>query len=184
MLRNKLKKAEFNNLFQVNDDQNIYSSILIQRAKLTCFVSNQAQNAKQELINLKYSNQDIKAVMNVLNHLPWLEKKQQQLSLREFYFLFSELGNNFPIFALVFLSKNINNQLILKLINHYIDPKDKLAHPIPLITGHDLINYLQIKPSPQLGQLLTEVAIAQVEEKISTKEEALNFARDSQKYLT
>ncbi|MGK7957090.1 MAG: CCA tRNA nucleotidyltransferase [Crocosphaera sp.] len=184
LLRNKLKKAEFNNLFQVNDDQNIYSSILIQRAKLTCFVSNQAQNAKQELINLKYSNQDIKAVVNVLNHLPWLEKKQQQLSLREFYFLFSELGNNFPIFALVFLAKNVNNQLILKLINHYIDPKDKLAHPIPLITGHDLINDLQIKPSPQLGQLLTEVAIAQVEEKISTKEEALNFARDYQKYRT
>ena len=91
------------------------------------------------------------------------------------------MGDYFPIFALVSLAKNIKNDLIFKLIEHYIDPEDQLAHPVALITGHDLINYLNIKPSPQLGQLLTEVSIAQIEGKIANKPEALNFAKD---YIT
>ncbi|MDJ0729904.1 MAG: CCA tRNA nucleotidyltransferase [Crocosphaera sp.] len=180
LLRNKFKfkKNDFNSLFELKTNETIYNSVLIQRARLTCLVSNDSEIAKQELINLKYSNQDIKAVLNVLNHLPCLEKKQQKASLRELYFLFLELGEHFPIFALVSLSKDINNGLIFKLIDHYLDPQDKLAHSVPLITGYDLINHLNMKPSPQLGQLLTEVSIAHIEGKISTKEEALKFARD------
>ncbi|MGK7884968.1 MAG: CCA tRNA nucleotidyltransferase [Crocosphaera sp.] len=178
LLQNQLKEDNFNNLFELQEDQTIYSSSFLQRARLTCLVSTDSKIAKEQLINLKYSNQDIKAVINVLNNLPWLEKNQQNISLRELYFLFLELGTNFPIFALVALGKNTNNDLILKLITHYLDPQDKLAHPIPIITGHDLINYLNIKPSPQVGKLLTEVSIAQIEGKIDSKAEALEFARD------
>ncbi|MDJ0580479.1 CCA tRNA nucleotidyltransferase [Crocosphaera sp.] len=178
LLQNQLKEDDFNNLFELQGEQTIYSSSFLQRARLTCLVSNDSKIAKEQLINLKYSNQDIKAVVNVLNNLPWLEKNQQNISLRELYFLFLELGNHFPIFALVALGENINNNLILNLITHYLDPQDKLAHPIPLITGHDLINSLNIKPSPQLGKLLTEVSIAQIEGKINSKAEALDFARD------
>ncbi len=181
LLLNQLNQDDFNSLFKVYDNQNMYSSILIQRARLTCLVSNNHEIAKQELINLKYSNQDLKAVLNVLSHLPWLKKNKQKLSLRKLYFLFLELGDHFPIFALVSLAKNIHNQFILKLIHHYLDPQDKLAHPVPLITGHDLINQLNIKPSPELGQLLTEVSIAQIEGKIDNKEDALKFAKD---YIT
>ena len=178
LLQNRLTKEDFNDFFSLRGEDTVYSSSLLQRARLTCLVSNDAKIAKEELINLKYSNQDIKAVLKVLSNLPSLEKDKQNISLREIYFLFLELGNIFPIFALVALGKNINNDLILKLISHYLDPQDKLAHPIPLITGHDLINYLKIKPSPQLGQLLTEVSIAQIEGKIENKAEALEFARD------
>ncbi len=181
LLQNKFNQDDFNRFFQLKNNQNIYNSILIKRAKLTCLVPKYSEIAKQELINLKYSNKDIQAVINVLKHLPWLEEKKQNISLRELYFLFLELGDYFPIFALVSLAKNIKNDLIFKLIEHYIDPEDQLAHPVALITGHDLINYLNIKPSPQLGQLLTEVSIAQIEGKIANKPEALNFAKD---YIT
>ncbi|MDJ0662825.1 MAG: CCA tRNA nucleotidyltransferase [Crocosphaera sp.] len=178
LLLNWLNKDEFNRLFKVNKNQDIYDSLLVQRSRLTCLVSNNTEVAKKELIHLKYSNQDIKAVINVLKSLNALETKYNNLNLRELYFFFLELGDYFPIFALVSLAKNINNDLILNLIYHYLDPQSKLAHPIPLITGHDLINQLNIKPSPQLGQLLTEVIIAQVEGKVSTKQEALKFAQD------
>ncbi|MDJ0845008.1 CCA tRNA nucleotidyltransferase [Crocosphaera sp.] len=178
LLLHHLQQNKFNNLFKVNENQNIYDSPLIQRARLTCLVSNNPEIAKRELIDLKYSNQDIKAVINVLKNLNDLEKNHQDLSLRELYFLFLDLGNHFPIFALVSLAKNLHHELIFNLIDHYLDPQSKLAHPIALITGHDLINQLNLKPSPQLGQLLTEVIIAQVEGKISTKQQALKFARD------
>ncbi|ACB52730.1 poly(A) polymerase/tRNA nucleotidyltransferase family protein [Crocosphaera subtropica ATCC 51142] len=181
LLLNKLKETEFKSFFNLQDNQEIYKSSLIQRARLTCLVSNNTEIAKRELMNLKYSNQDIKAILNILSHLPWLRGNQQNISFKNLYFLFLELGDNFPIFALVALAKKVNNQLIFKLIDHYLNPQDKVAHPIALITGHDLIKNLNMKPSPQLGQLLTEVSIAQVEGKISTKEEALNFARHSLK---
>ncbi|EAZ93190.1 polyA polymerase [Crocosphaera chwakensis CCY0110] len=173
----KQDKSKIDHLFAIQENEEVYSSYIVQKSRLTCLVSNNPEIAKRELSNLKYSNQDIKTVLNVLNHLPWLKNKQQ-VSLRDLYFLFLELGDNFPIFALVALAKNADHKLILQLIDHYLDSDDKVAHPTSLITGHDLINHLNIKPSPQLGQLLTEVLIAQVEGKISTKQEALKFAKD------
>ncbi len=178
LLLNNFKQDKFklNIFFAIQENQEIYSSHVINKSKLTCLVSNNPEIAKRELSNLKYSNQEIKTVINVLHYLPWL-KNQQELSLRDLYFLFLGLGDNFPIFALVALAKNVDHKLIFHLINRYLDPHDKVAHPTSLITGHDLINHLNIKPSPQLGELLTEVSIAYVEGKISTKQEALKFAR-------
>lgn len=180
LLLNKFQENKVKHLFSIQAHQEFYSSYVIQKSRLTCLVSNNPEIAKTELINLKYSNQELKVVLNVINHLPWLENKKE-LSLRDLYFLFLELGNNFPIFALVALAKNVDSNLIFQLIDRYLNTDDKVAHPVALVTGHDLINYLNIKPSPQLGKLLTEVAIAQVEGKISTKKEALQFAKD---YIT
>ncbi|MEL4896012.1 CCA tRNA nucleotidyltransferase [Crocosphaera sp. Alani8] len=177
-LQTKLKEEDFKRLFLIKGNQNISAIYCMKRAKLTCLVSGNTETAKKKLINLKYSKQDINAVLNVLKQLHLLENKQSKISIRELYFLFLELSDNFPIFALVALAKNIDNDLIVQLINHYLDPQDQLAHPSPLITGHDLINNLQIKPSPQLGQILTEVSVAQVEGKICTKKEALKFAEE------
>ncbi|WP_107669971.1 CCA tRNA nucleotidyltransferase [Cyanothece sp. BG0011] len=183
LLLNTFQPDQLKHLFLIEDNQNVYSSHIVQKSRLTCLVSKDSEIAKKELINLKYSNQEIKTVVNVLNYLPWLEN-QQELSLRKQYFLFLGLGDNFPIFALVGLGKNADQQLIFQLIEHYLDPKDKVAHPIPLITGHDLINHLNIKPSPQVGELLTEVSIAQVEGKIATKKEALALARSYINHIT
>lgn len=183
LLLNTFQPDKLKHLFLIEDNQNVYSSHIVQKSRLTCLVSNDSEIAKKELINLKYSNQEIKTVVNVLNYWPWLEN-QQELSLRKQYFLFLGLGDNFPIFALVGLGKNADQQLMFQLIEHYLDPKDKVAHPIPLITGHDLINHLNIKPSPQVGELLTEVSIAQVEGKIATKKEALALARSYINHIT
>jgi tRNA nucleotidyltransferase (CCA-adding enzyme) len=177
LLKNKLQLKNFLALFNLKPNENIYSSPLIIRSKLTCLVSNLPEEAEAELLALKYSNNDIKSVLKVLDNLPFIQNNQGEISLRNLYFFFLNIGKNFPILALVGLVKDINNELIFKLINHYLNPKDKVAHPFPLVTGHDLIQHLNIKPSPQLGQLLTEISIAHMEEKISTKEEALIFAK-------
>lgn len=48
--------------------------------------------------------------------------------------------------------------------------------PPPLITGHDLLA-LGMKPGPALGQLLREVEEQQLEDKLRTRGDALEFAR-------
>jgi poly(A) polymerase len=48
--------------------------------------------------------------------------------------------------------------------------------PPPLISGHDLIA-LGMTPGPSLGKLLREVEEQQLEDKLRTREEALEFAR-------
>jgi tRNA nucleotidyltransferase (CCA-adding enzyme) len=65
---------------------------------------------------------------------------------------------------------------IAPLINRYLNPKDRVAHPKALITGNDLMRSLNIPPGQQIGKVLLEIQLAQVEGKISTREEALALA--------
>ena len=48
----------------------------------------------------------------------------------------------------------------------------------PLITGHDLINVFGLKPSPQLGKILSNVEELRLSKQINTKSDALKFVQD------
>ena len=48
--------------------------------------------------------------------------------------------------------------------------------PVPLVTGHDLIN-LGLDPGPDFGKILSFIMEEQLEERISTREAALNLAK-------
>ncbi|OKH36886.1 [cytidine(C)-cytidine(C)-adenosine (A)]-adding enzyme [[Phormidium ambiguum] IAM M-71] len=148
-------------------------------AKLACLVTNDPILAEAELQKLSYSRAEIKGVTAILKLLPQLHLKQDlttEMSLREQYFLFREAGKAFPIVAVSALATGISLEGISPLINRYLTPNDRVAHPIPLITGNDLIKALDLKPSPKLGELLTEIQIARIEGKISSLEEAIAFA--------
>ncbi len=99
--------------------------------------------------------------------------------MRQLYFFFAELGKYLPHFVLYALAHSPHDyhSFIFELLAHYLNPGDQLAHPQPLITGKDLIDQLKIKPSPLIGQLLTEINIAQIEGKISDSKEALAYAK-------
>jgi poly(A) polymerase len=58
----------------------------------------------------------------------------------------------------------------------------KQIRPTPLITGADLIA-AGYKPGPQFKDLLTAVEDAQLDGKISTKEEAMALVREKEKGL-
>jgi tRNA nucleotidyltransferase (CCA-adding enzyme) len=60
-------------------------------------------------------------------------------------------------------------------LEHWLNPQDAIAYPVALITGDDLRKELGIAPSPKIGELLEIVKIAQVEGKISSKQEAIAF---------
>jgi tRNA nucleotidyltransferase (CCA-adding enzyme) len=151
-------------------------------AKLACLVHSQPETAELELQEITYSRAEIRGVTTILRLFSEL-KKLGNMSLREQYFLFQDLGNVFVatvIFALaedILTVKSNTLQIYENAINRYLNPDDLVAHPAPLIKGKDVMLSLGIPPSPQVGKILSEIAIAQAEGKVNTVEEALEFAK-------
>lgn len=144
-------------------------------AKLACLVNQNPEVAEIELQKLTYSRAEIKGVTTALKLFPQL--KSPQMSLREQYFFFQEAGFVFPATAVLAVGHDILVEAIAPLIDRYLNPDDLVSHPTPLLSGKELILALRIPASPLLGKLLMEIAVAQVEGKISTPAEAIAFAR-------
>jgi tRNA nucleotidyltransferase (CCA-adding enzyme) len=151
---------------------------LITIAKLAILVDRDPITAERQLIDLKYSRAEIKAVLAAIKNLPQLEGRKTPLNVQEQYFLFLEVGEFFPILALLGINLGINREIIDPLIARYLDSGDRLAHPQALINGNDLIERLKLKPSPLIGRLLTQIQLAYIEERISNREQALKLAFD------
>lgn len=146
-------------------------------AKLACLVASDPKLAEAELIQLTYSRAEIRSVTTTLK-LPQLKlnKVLKEMSLAEQYFFFGTAGSMFPSIAVLAVADGIAVELIAPLINRYLTPEDSVAHPIPLISGKELMQALQLRSSPLVGQLLSAIALAKVEGKISTPAEALQLA--------
>ncbi|HEY9706279.1 MAG TPA: CCA tRNA nucleotidyltransferase, partial [Allocoleopsis sp.] len=114
------------NLYDFNRDDE-YLSI----AKLTCLLSDDPKKADIELTNLKYSRQEIKSAIILIRNLAKL--KSGKLSIREEYFLFKDVGLRFPALAILALASGINIEIISPLMEHYFNPDNQIAHPIPLL---------------------------------------------------
>ena len=145
-------------------------------AKLATLVTQHPHIAESELERLKYSRSHIRSVTATIKHLQYLKTLSSPMTLREQYFFFSEAKKVFPIVAIRAIVAGISGAVVSPLIERYLDKNDLILNPRQLITGKDLIQTLQLKPSPLIGYLLTEVSIARVEGKISNKKEALDFA--------
>ena len=98
------------------------------------------------------------------------------MSLREQYFFFQNVGDAFPAACAFALATGLEKEAIGPMIDRYLDPQDPAAHPRALVTGTDLMSELNLPKGRQIGLLLTEIQIAQVEGKVSTAAEALDFA--------
>ncbi|WP_414571988.1 CCA tRNA nucleotidyltransferase [Nostoc sp. CCY 9925] len=168
-------------------------------AKLACLVNPNPELAEVELQELTYSRAEIRGVTTALKLSPQL--KIANMSLREQYFLFQDANIMFPAtVALAVAFDNLveamsgNKQLntavatteeayatrclvFAPLINRYLNPDDLVAHPTTLVSGKELIIALDIPASPIVGKLLTEIAIAQAEGKVSTATEGIALAR-------
>jgi tRNA nucleotidyltransferase (CCA-adding enzyme) len=169
-LKTTLSSEQYDHFLQVLDKKGV------QTAKLANLVSPVLEIAELELENLKYSRQESRAVIAILKSLALLAQPDLILNLRSQYFLFLEVGKYFPILVLFALANQFDSSNIHFLLNRYLDSRDRVAHPKALIKGNEIIQTLQLKPSPLIGKLLTEIQVAQIENKINTPEEALLFA--------
>jgi hypothetical protein len=65
----------------------------------------------------------------------------------------------------------------MMLVKRFFEKKREKPF-VRLINGYDLIEELKLKPSPLFAKILREVEEKQALGKISTKQEALEFARE------
>jgi tRNA nucleotidyltransferase (CCA-adding enzyme) len=146
--------------------------------KLGILVAPEPARAEAELEELKYSNVEIKGAIAVVKGLAKLQEKGLDLSVREQYFLFKEVGEMFPALAVVAVASGVEVEAIAPLINRYLNPEDLVAHPQPLLSGNDLMRELNLPKGRLIGELLREIQLARVEGKIATKEEGLELAAE------
>ncbi len=71
----------------------------------------------------------------------------------------------------------------LRMMDTYLGEQEKVL-PKRLVDGHDLMRVLRITPGPLVGAILSRIADAQVEKKITTKEDAFTFSRAILKSLS
>ncbi len=147
-------------------------------ARLACLVDLDLEIAEAQLTALKYSRQEIRIVVTALQYLPQLLNKNEIFSLRQQYFFFLAVGDVLPILAVLGLAFGGDRGMITDLARRYFNPTDPVAHPQPLVTGTDLMRELNLKPSPTIGKLLTEIQIAYIEGKITNFPEAIAMVRD------
>jgi len=152
---------------------------LLAIGKLAILANPDPTIAETELLRLKYSNAEIKSAIGLLKYLPKLQAEPiAEMSLRDQYFLFRDVGIVFPILAVLVVAAGVAVDEISPLINRYLNADDIIAHPTQLVSGNELMEYLNLPRSPRIGQLLMEIQLARVEGRIATREDALKFAAE------
>ena len=142
--------------------------------KFTLLLSPDLQLATAQMLRLTFSSAEIQVVSTTITYLPQL--LGAEMPLREQYFWFQSVGNNFSLLIILAITAGIELVDLVTLIDRYLDPHSQVAHPTPLVSGRDLVEQLEISPSPTIGKLLTEIQIARIMGKISTSADAIEFA--------
>lgn len=151
----------------------------LKAAKLSQLVSMDPEIAEAEMSHLKYSRAEQQAVLAILKGWIYLQNIcVETLSRRQQYMLFKSSGSSFLAIALLGLAQGLPEDVMLALINQYLTPNDPVAHPQPLLSGRELMQHLHLRPGPQIGELLEAIQITQAEGKISTQQEALDWAAE------
>lgn len=146
-------------------------------AKLSCLVATDPTIAEQELWTLKYSRLEVQSVLTVLRSLPRLPALVAHPSRRTQYYFFRQVGNTFPALVVRGLAQGLELAAIAPLVERFLDPDDPVAYPKPLISGRELMQALNLRPSPQVGKLLEAIQVAQAEGAIADRAAAIQFAK-------
>lgn len=144
--------------------------------KFTLLLSLDLKLATAQMLRLTFSSVEIQVVSTAITYLPQL--LGAEMSLTEQYFWFQWVGNNFPLLVILAITAGVKLVDLVTLIDRYLDPHNQVAHPTPLVSGRDLVESLEISPSPTIGKLLTEIQIARILGKISTPADAIEFASE------
>jgi tRNA nucleotidyltransferase (CCA-adding enzyme) len=143
--------------------------------KLIILLSPELALATAQMLRLTLSAAEMQIVTTAITYLPQLVGVQ--MSVTEQYFWFKAVDLNFPLLAVMAIAAGVKLGDLQPLVDRYLNSSDQVAHPTPLVNGRDLVEFLEISPSPKIGKLLTEIQLARITGKIETPVEALQFAK-------
>ena len=150
----------------------------LKAAKLSCLVCANPKQAEAEMLALKYSRSETQAVVTLLSVQPDIDTlKQDKSSRAQQFFLFKKAGIAFPAVSLIALAQGVSLSTLKPLIERFLNPNDELAHDSTLLTGAALIKQFQLRPGPQIGQILEALELAQAEGRIRDRESAIAFVK-------
>jgi tRNA nucleotidyltransferase (CCA-adding enzyme) len=146
-----------------------FALVVIKLAALT--------NSATALDTLGMSRAEQRWLVGILRYLPQFIALLDDASPKKQYKFFQSTLEFFPAIASLALASDYELTKILPWLERWLNPHDAIAYPVALITGDDLRKELGIPPSPKIGELLENVKIAQVEGKISSRQEAIAFVQ-------
>ncbi len=129
------------------------------------------------LTRLRYPNQVTVAVESlVANHMRFMEVRRMKQSTLKRFLRVPDFEEHMALHRLDCLSSHggLENYDFVRQTQREMPP-EKLK-PLPLITGNDLIS-AGYRPGQAFGKALREVEDAQLEGRITTRDEALDLAR-------
>ncbi len=153
----------------------------IKAARLSRLLPLDEEAANRWLVRLKYSRSEGQSIFRVLQSQPYLGRMADQggyLSRADQFFLFKTASTSFPAVSLVALSLGISAELVVAMVKRYQTADDPIAHPIPLVSGKEIMRRLDLKSGPQIGQLLSAIETAQAQGQLTSADEALLWAKD------
>ena len=152
-----------------------------------------AQMAAKIAERLKLSAKEREAlVRHIAAHLrPGFLSREPVITQRAIYRFFRDTAREGPGVLLVWMADRLASRgrdvppeeiphqraVIERLLAAYFVRPEESVSPPRLVTGHDLMQALHLPPGPTIGELLTAIAEAQVERKVTTREAALQFAQ-------
>ncbi|MFQ3679743.1 MAG: CCA tRNA nucleotidyltransferase [Pseudanabaenaceae cyanobacterium] len=122
---------------------------------------------------LHFSKVEYRFCLGILRHLPqFWAFLQTEPTPRQRHPFQQATQDTLPAIAAVALADGASIAAIQGWIERWLHP----SQPLP-VSGDDLQATLGLRPGPQLGALLKELAIAQAEGKITDRESALAYSR-------
>lgn len=161
--------------------------------RITFYGHHQAGGPMAETIGrrLKMSKREIKLFRLLVEwHMqPLFLYKGNPPSAKAVFRFFRNLGEDTPICLLLSLadvtsSRKATGKLalaedykkyILALLNQYLKKKDRVLNQAPLLNGLEICETFGLKPGPPVGRLKNDLWEAQMEGKVTTRQEAVDF---------
>jgi tRNA nucleotidyltransferase/poly(A) polymerase len=163
-----------------------------------------AEAASQRGRTFNLSNDEVERIQKIVRHhmrfhffTSRLEGDKKEPSRKAIYRFFRDAGEAGVDLVLVGLADLRGTQghtlpqetwraaldIARILLENYWEKPEETVTPPRLLDGNDLMKELNLEPGPVVGQLLEAVREAQATGKISTRKEAIGFARDEKKNL-
>ncbi len=131
------------------------------------------------LTRLRFSNDQIKQVLAlVANHMRFSDVTGMKDSTLKRFMRLADFDEHLELHRLDCLSshRNVDNYEFIRRKREDLAPEQ--IKPKPLLTGHDLIA-AGYQPGPAFATMLAAAEDAQLESRISTREEALELIRSA-----
>lgn len=136
-----------------------------------------AEMAEQILCDLKFSNQDVQRVRDlVANHMRFKDVQHMRISTLKRFLSLPHFDEHLELHRLDCLASNGYTDTYNFVKNRLAEFKHNDLKPPRLISGRDLIE-AGYRPGPVFSRALREVETAQLEGEIHYKDEALALAR-------